>query len=300
MLAHYLSGQHDSDPGDVFRTLYRDICHRAYKASPDTSETFDEFFLPAGFVALLEHSVCQQFGRYLEVGATDAHRSLLVEARDYISHLASEATCLSCLASRPQYALPCVHTICQACIWRFGNISDSRSCYLSNCPLCDTQAELIVLEETIGLPCPIQYLFDVVVGTSSGSIIASALCITFRSQLLLRGPLSSLLLPSNWWAFMNSLLFDGRYPATNLKSTLKGVFGSERSILDPSSATERGVMVGMPIATSNSDTIIATNYNRVGCRNGNQDYTILRSDNKVRQIPLWELYLKPHYISGVG
>ncbi|KAI9896004.1 hypothetical protein N3K66_009073 [Trichothecium roseum] len=341
VLDHYLPGQHDSDPGDVFRTVYRETCHRAYKTSLDTSETFDELFLPAGFVALLEHSVCRQFGRYLEVGATEAHRSLLAEARDYILNLHSEATCLVCLASRPQYALPCVHTICQACVWRFGSLGDSRSCYLSHCPLCDTQAELIVrkkpetasprvlsldgggargiaslailevLEEAIGLPCPIQLdhrqcaLYQWLVGQGLLSAFESLSQTAFRPRPLLMGPLSTFFLPSSWWAFVNSLLFDGRYPAVNLESALKGVFGSERSILDSSAATERGVMVGMPIATNSSDTIIATNYNGVGRRNGNQgavtahtrhlasdkisDYTILHSDNGVRQIPLWEL-----------
>ena len=49
--------------------------------------------------------------------------------------------------------------------------------------------------------------------------------------------------------FLVSYLADGLYPADNLESALKEVFGSDTSILDYSHATAIGAKVGILVTT---------------------------------------------------
>lgn len=65
--------------------------------------------------------------------------------------------------------------------------------------------------------------------------------------------------------FVVSYLFDGIYPAKNIESALKEVFGIDNSILDCSHATSIGTRVGVPVATiCEPSCCIFTNYNGVG------------------------------------
>jgi hypothetical protein len=67
--------------------------------------------------------------------------------------------------------------------------------------------------------------------------------------------------------FIISYFADGRYPADNLEAALREAFGSDRSILDCSKATETGTRVGLPVTTIRDTSIcVFTNYNGVGTR----------------------------------
>lgn len=82
--------------------------------------------------------------------------------------------------------------------------------------------------------------------------------------------------PSNWIPFLSkiyefaiSLLVDSRYPARNLEAALRMVFGSTRSIIDCSKASEMGAKVGMPVTTIRDvSACVFTTYNGVGKREG--------------------------------
>jgi hypothetical protein len=190
-----------------------------------------------------------------------------------------------------------------------------------------------VLQDRVGLPCPIQRHFDVVYGTSSGkssgdydgpklttsgAIIACALfingwsvddCIASFETLarLAFRPRPSFWIPvlSKLYEFVLSLLVDSRYPATNLETALRTVFGTA-SLMDCSKASEMGAMVGVPVTTIRDvSTCVFTNYNGVGRREGHsgkhdiikrlirglthEDYQILRPAEGTRRIPLWEV-----------
>lgn len=139
----------------------------------------------------------------------DIHGCLASAARDCgVSKISSQRTCLSCLSRCPTNMLPCnplQHGICESCIDRSGQLQRGDSiAYLKACPLgCRFTVspwtirvkprfagarilsldgggtrgivELAILSEiqkTVGLGIPIQDLFDLVIGTSTGGIIA--------------------------------------------------------------------------------------------------------------------------------
>ncbi|RBR05246.1 hypothetical protein FVER53590_12393 [Fusarium verticillioides] len=127
--------------------------------------------------------------------------------------------CLGCLFGRPEYRLPCEHVICETCVEDFDDtdvdkkypgrvmhkrciICDSRSSgkwpFVTTIrpPLCGLRVlsldgggvrgivELTVLnrlEKEIGLGIPIGSFFDLIVGTSTGGIIALGIGVQRRS-----------------------------------------------------------------------------------------------------------------------
>ncbi|OWY57034.1 zinc ion binding protein [Alternaria alternata] len=122
----------------------------------------------------------------------------------------SHATCLCCLMRPPEHVLRCGHVLCTECVKAFGTV---RNCTMEmkECPLhiddCNWRypwrirmkpdfagvrilsldgggirgiAELEVLcqiQEKLGVNIPISAFFDLIVGTSTGGIIALALAV---------------------------------------------------------------------------------------------------------------------------
>lgn len=112
--------------------------------------------------------------------------------------------------------------------------------------------------------------------TLAGSIIASALCINgwsiencitsfetlsrfaFTPRTLSQLPMAGIAGLSRAWQLGLSLLYDGKYEPKNLEGALKQVFGSTRSLIDWSAATEMGITVGVPMTTVDGKTLVAT------------------------------------------
>ena len=69
---------------------------------------------------------------------------------------------------------------------------------------------------------------------------------------------------SQFQAILISLITDGIYPAGNLEAALQETFGSEKSILDYSSATATGTKIGITVFTMKPEPFIFTNYNGLG------------------------------------
>ena len=100
--------------------------------------------------------------------------------------------------------------------------------------------------------------------------------------------------------FVNSL-----YPAHNLEGILQDNFGRDRSILDYSMATAKGVRIGLPVTTvQDASPCIFTNYNGVGTRSlyssrltdlqrdkvlTSSGYHVLRPKDGLGRIPLWKI-----------
>jgi hypothetical protein len=167
---------------------------------------------------------------------------------------------------------------------------------------------LQALEERIGLPYPVQGNFDFLFGTSSGKsrhetysmltpieggIIALALgrkglsvedCIDLFEQLAKQA--FELHVSSYFRAILISLFTDGIYPARNLEGALQEVFGSDKSILDCSSATAMGTKIGVIASTMKPEPFLFTNYNGLGDREDTnfEKYGILQGDALV-----WEM-----------
>ncbi|KAH8655641.1 patatin-like phospholipase-like protein [Xylariales sp. PMI_506] len=357
ILDHYPPGMHPFNPHKVFAILYKEKCQEACKNSSLSHGGLNAFILPLALVELLEEAFVKQFAEYQLNGVSaDSHRHLMAGFQQEWLKFHSDDICFCCIRRRPQFGFPCGHSLCENCVRVFGQKSTIDpwvfhfdSCLFCSAELPDLQVRVKpdtatvrvlsidgggtrgraplefvrVLQDRIGLPCPVQRHFDVVYGTSSGAIIAFALfvngwsiedCIkSFESLARIAfKPRPSFRIPiiSSIYDLFISLILDSRYPATNLEAALRMVFGPTKGAMDCSKATEMGTMVGMPVTTIRDiQPCVFTNYNGVGKRDRNSDYDIVKSEGATRRIPLWELlrcataapyYFKPRHIDGIG
>ncbi|KAM7210560.1 hypothetical protein V8F06_014060, partial [Rhypophila decipiens] len=136
------------------------------------------------------------------------HERVMARFQQLWVGLLSDDTCFCCIRRRPQFGLPCGHSLCENCIRVFGRqnmadpwVFDIDTCFLCKMELSDIHIKvkpdtasvrmlsidgggtrgrvplefIRVLQDRLRLPYPIQRNFDVVYGTSSGAIIAFAL-----------------------------------------------------------------------------------------------------------------------------
>lgn len=144
--------------------------------------------------------------------ALDLHEEYIAVFFATVGHadnIYSHATCFSCLMEVPEHPLPCGHVLCTQCVKAFGKPYGRSGVSLTSCPLhtATTQwskslqinfkpegagvrvlsldgggvrgiVQLEVLreiEQALGNFVPIQDFFDLIVGTGTGGIIATAL-----------------------------------------------------------------------------------------------------------------------------
>ena len=90
----------------------------------------------------------------------------------------------------------------------------------------------------------------------------------------------------SYLAVLVSLFTDGIYPTRNLDAALQEVFGSDKHILDYSSATAMGTKIGVVASTMKPEPFLFTNYNGLGDREDKkfEKYGILLGDALV-----WEM-----------
>ncbi|KAM0209837.1 hypothetical protein ACHAQD_011014 [Fusarium lateritium] len=176
---------------------------------------------------------------------------------------------------------------------------------------------LRALEELVGLPCPIQRHFDVVFGTSSGALSACALyingwtvdeCIqyldvlallSFQKHMVIRLCLFMVqllpLMPS-LVELVLSLAIGSKYSAQPLKTILRDVYGSRRSIMDSNALGDMGAMLGVTLTTvQDTNTLVATSYNGVGRRPHDGDYQPLTTEQGLSSAPLYKIVLYLFY-----
>ncbi|KAH8677541.1 hypothetical protein BX600DRAFT_430886 [Xylariales sp. PMI_506] len=135
----------------------------------------------------------------------EQYSSMLGAATDFVSY----SSCLCCLRELPECALPCGHVLCLPCVQVYGTRTSKTTIEISRCPLhvrdviasppwviftkpqhAGTRTlcldgggvrgivQLQVLrqmERMLGPDLPIQLFFDLIVGTSTGGIIAIGL-----------------------------------------------------------------------------------------------------------------------------
>ncbi|PQE17590.1 hypothetical protein CJF32_00010591 [Rutstroemia sp. NJR-2017a WRK4] len=260
-----------------------------------------------------------------------------------------DGTCLMCLCRRPEYGLPCGHSFCGIDIQRFGAIldNDPHRFIVNSCFLCsqDTHGaqfrfkpktkgvnvlgidgggvrgviplqSLLLLEQKLKLylpDFPIQNLFDVAFGTSSGGLIVMAMflnglpvteCMEVFEKLSLktfdRGFISSNSIFSRLRELLISYFADSLYSAHNLEEGLQAQFGDKTSLMDHSAATSKGAKVGITVTGVPNAALIFTNYNGVGSRLSKSGYRHILSDDTSNRVRVWEAYLLPYYIKKIG
>ncbi|KAH7303728.1 acyl transferase/acyl hydrolase/lysophospholipase [Stachybotrys elegans] len=352
LLDHYAPGMHPFPPRHVITSLYKSSCMSVHQITVQQSP--GDVLLPSTFAELLEEELVSLFQRYIHSGSSKLlHQQVLAGFHQQWAAIHSDATCFCCLRRRPQFGLPCKHAVCENCVKVFGRVdeNDPWLFHVDACFLCQTETPGItirvkpdtagirvlsidgggtrgrvplefihILQERIGLPCPVQRNFDVVYGTSSGAIIACALFIngwSIEDCIASFESLSRLAFTPRWscwipllskiYDFILSILADSRYPARNLEKALQEVFGLTRTMIEYSNASEMGTMIGVPVTTIRDAALcVFTNYNGVGNRETNNDYHVLQNSARVL---LWEVlrcataapyYFRPRHILGLG
>lgn len=88
------------------------------------------------------------------------------------------------------------------------------------------------------------------------------------------------------YVLLRSLITDGIYPAQKLEAVLQEVFENDIKILDCSSATAMGILLGITVTSMKPEPFIFTNYNGLGNRDDKtcKEYGIL-----LGSIPVWEM-----------
>ncbi|CZT11980.1 uncharacterized protein RAG0_15979 [Rhynchosporium agropyri] len=263
-----------------------------------------------------------------------------------------------CLCRRPEYGLPCGHSFCGIDIQRFGTAleTDPYKFTVQSCFLCSQDAEgaqfgfkpktkgvnilgidgggvrgviplqaLLLLEQKLKpyLPeLPVQDLFDVAFGTSSGGLIVMAMflnglpvteCVKVFEKLshkaFNRGFVSSNSIFSRLRELLISYFADSLYSAHNLEEGLRMQFGADVSLMDHSAATTKGAKVGITVTGVPNAELVCTNYNGVGSRPPGSGYHHVLSDESSNRVRVWEAarctsaapwYFRPHHIEGVG
>ncbi|KAK3328585.1 acyl transferase/acyl hydrolase/lysophospholipase [Cercophora scortea] len=260
--------------------------------------------------------------------------------------LSDQKSCLYCLAGKAEHPLPCGHIICQACVEASGEwTSWSRSeMAITKCPIgCLIQrrlyghpwlvhlkpastgarvmsldgggirgiAELEVLlqiEQALGGKIPIQSFFDLIVGTSTGGLIALGLtamnwtvpeCIqrfeTLCNDVFTKRSLAGGLHGHKLWLIWEACMLPSRYKTKPLENALKEAFTEELCLFGNPTRIDAQVFPTKVAVTATEDrsalrTHVLANYNYPAPekRPGIVDYHFLRPDRRLDEIKVWE------------
>ena len=133
----------------------------------------------------------------------DIHRAIMGEGQKWWSKLRSNITCLLCLRCKPEHVLPCGHSKCDKCVqlWGIGQLGSECYYRVDMCLMCQVACTkfirlkaptagirilsldgggirgIVILEMMASLQMSlnpdlrVQDLFDLVVGTSAGSLL---------------------------------------------------------------------------------------------------------------------------------
>ncbi|EXU95695.1 patatin-like phospholipase family protein [Metarhizium robertsii] len=258
---------------DVFTALYQGACR---KLSEDIDFPGTDLILR--HMSLL-HAKFERTGGMI----TSIHRQTMNRHRDRWLYIeGSSDTCFVCLRRRPEYLLPCDHTLCRSCVKDFGDQCHRPPTAGVGLLSLDgggvrgiVQTEILrLLEERIGLPIPVQEHFQLAAGVSAGGLNLIALylkgwhpevCtrkyeemskVIFRKGFLQHVPVLSTVL-----AMWNK----ARYSSETLEQVIGETYGEKGMMLDPSYATSIGARIVLPAARSPTPSILLfTNYNGSG------------------------------------
>ncbi|KAH7382108.1 hypothetical protein BKA64DRAFT_713345 [Cadophora sp. MPI-SDFR-AT-0126] len=219
-------------------------------------------------------------------------------------------TCFTCLSACPEYILPCAqvqHAICEDCAYRFSYDRGRSQCtlFLKSCPLgCQFRngkpwqirlkpptagvrmlsldgggvrgiLELMILRKVVnevGLGIPIQELFDLAIGTSTGGVIALGLfkkdwsvdkAITEFENLSHEAFSKRQWLKVPMFRHTAQLLYSHRFKSEGINSALQKAFGQELLFGFNESSSSDKVKVGVISGVSGiRRSFLFSNYSR--------------------------------------
>ncbi|KAI1316415.1 hypothetical protein F5Y16DRAFT_420638 [Xylariaceae sp. FL0255] len=310
------------DPKMVYETLYQPVWEKAAKGAR----------LSASIIGMLEHQFLEIHDADSTVPYAARHRQLMGSAPARWKTVRDDNICLMCLMAAPEYSIPCGHRFCDSDIRRYGAPRGPSTFYVDACWLCSQKAGLvfrlkprtkginvlgidgggirgIVPLETLSsaeqrlkpyLPgFPIQDLFDLAIGTSSGGLIVLAImlqgirvakCIQVFRALAGKAFLSrfgrSESIISRALNLLVTLFRDCKYPSRNIENALKEQFGRDATMFDHSPAAARGAKVGITMTGVPGGEYMISNYSGLGSREFRRGYQHVLSDgdpqNRIR------------------
>ncbi|PGG99141.1 hypothetical protein AJ80_09405 [Polytolypa hystricis UAMH7299] len=331
----YPPGMHHFPPHDIYHSLYRSFCLRAIKQSVNST----------GSVVLLSTLVERHMIRlfsHLHEYETSAHlhRANLSKQRCDWSSFRSNKTCLYCLRSRPRELLSCGHKVCDTCIRRHGEEAPGveEKFYIPRCVLCQTEGSLtailqpmtasmsilcidgggargIIPLEFIGLmqemiETPVQDLYDMDAGTSSGGIAVIALsilrwkvqkCIEIFTELTAHIFSEEPGRP-RWFNRLKSIVrcavLNSAYGPKTMEGALKEVFDEDRPMVTyhPEGFPQKRVIV-TATEIGSPHCIAFNNYNGSEADSKGCGYKLLGDSDDV--IPLWKIARATSAVPGI-
>ncbi|KAE9983700.1 hypothetical protein BLS_003847 [Venturia inaequalis] len=240
----------------------------------------------------------------IDVQATEIHCDALHDFYDDLKygssiseHFSSHTACYACLLEPPEHTLPCGHVLCTPGGMR--GIVELET--------------LRHIEDAMEINLPIHCFFDLIVGTSTGGLIAlglgsmgwsveecterfQSMCKTaFTRRLGVAIPGIGLLVEN----FNHS-----RYATKPLEQTLKAAFTENEYLFGgPKRSTSSRIKVAVTATSlTGRNAIVFGNYNRL-C-SGKLQYHFQRSERKLSEMKVWEAaratsaaprYFKPFY-----
>ena len=271
--------------------------------------------------------------------AAEIHRDVVLQSfyrhvsgsKAFISH----TSCFSCLIAPPEHALPCGHVLCTPCVQAYGTARGRYLIEMAYCPLhhddSDGQfrprwpvvikpsnagvrvlsldgggvrgiVELVILQEierSLGPGLPIQAFFDLIVGTSTGGIIALGLgangwtvqkCILhFESLCREAFTRRGIAIPGIEWLSTNF----SRYETKPMEHVLQLVFGEHNLFagpkvdMDDPRVTQRLTKVAVTTTTTAGTAAVLANYNRMEAEE-KPPYQFHRSEKPSAEIKTWQ------------
>ncbi|KAM5355310.1 hypothetical protein ACJ41O_001956 [Fusarium nematophilum] len=260
-----------------------------------------------------------------------------------VSSFKSNSTCLCCVRKIPENELPCGHILCKTCVQSYGVDAGQGLYKLYGCPLHDWETrwpqparirfkpeeagvrvlcldgggvrgiiELLVLqaiEEALGSHVRIQNFFDLIVGSSTGGIIALGLGVKHWSvdQCMshFRG-LCGQAFTSRPFKPITVISHKSYYKTKPLERALQSVF-DEHSLLYGGSKPENSTAIRVAVtSTSENRPVVMSNYNTEGERDA-LPYRFVRPQDPATELKIWEAarataasprYFKPFIQAG--
>ncbi|KAE8453842.1 hypothetical protein EG329_007618 [Mollisiaceae sp. DMI_Dod_QoI] len=247
--------------------------------------------------------------------------------------LFSNTSCLVCLMNTPEFRLPCGHILCAPCLQAYGNAKNDTEIEIDSCPLPHSllmwdkpwpiavkpphagvrvlcldgggvrgiiELEILkLIQKKLPTLIQIQSFFDLIVGTSTGGLVALGLgakmwtvetCTKTFNELCTQAFQPHAF--SNWGTIgdMWNAYHHSRYKTESLEQCLKKAYcpsGRKQYLFGGQNTVEcSSIKVAVVTTMIGGGAAVVSNYNRVAPEN--PTYEFVRPDTPQHELEVWE------------